>query len=121
MYNGYNFIMGQPNRGFGQSFGGQNQFMQPMNGMTMPGGQLPMGGSPLLGQNVMQMPQLQSMGQQGAPQGGNNGHNGLGGFLGKFGPMFGIAGMMAGQGGLSQLAPLLGGLAGWGLHKAKVF
>lgn len=80
-------------------------------------GQLPMFGGyanqpgqmqPLLGQGL-QMPQQQQPQQhQGGP-------------LGQFGPMFGLAGMMAGHGGFGAIAPLLGGLMGWGLHKAKVF
>jgi hypothetical protein len=95
--------------------GGQQQ-MQPLGGQM--GGQqqaFPMGAPNLGGQ--VQMPTLgQNFMQQNQHPGGF-----LNGPLGKFAPMFGMAGMMAGHGGLGQMAPLLGGLAGWGLHKAGAF
>lgn len=97
-YPGYNFMQ--------QGTAGAGGFAGPMQG--------PMG-SPMLGQGFMQP------GQPGQPDSGqqHHGHGGLGGMLPYL--AFGLlGGSLLGGGGLGSLAPLMG-LAGMGLHKAKVF
>ena len=87
-----------------------------MQGMSGPGGfagpmHSPVGGQ-MLGQGFMGQP------QDGQQQGGQH-HGSLGGMLPYL--AFGLlGGSLLGGGGLGSLAPLMG-LAGMGLHKAKVF
>ena len=109
-----------PSYNFGQQQ--QPSFQQnPIMGQVQQMGMMPQMPS-FMGQNFMQ--RLQGYGinpPDPTAQGPQMQHGNHGGGLGAFGPMFGLAGMMAGHGGLRQMAPLLGGLAGFGLSKSGLF
>jgi hypothetical protein len=93
---------------------GPQGFNGPMNGgqMTPP----IMQGMPVQQGQMQPTAQFPTMGQQADPQ-EHQRHGMFGGPLGKFAPMFGLAGMMSGGGGLGSMLPfLLGGLGGGGLY-----
>lgn len=101
---------------FGPQRFGQPQMPQ-MPRMAGPGGfnggqMMSGGGMPAQQPNG----QLPPTGMPGDPN-ARHGHHGMfGGPLGAMAPMFGLAGMMSGGGGLSKMLPfLLGGLGGGGL------